>query len=115
MRGHLVLAEPLGQLPRGALGHPAGVDEHERGKVVRAVEQTTYVGELRITSATRLMGDLGLGRFDFLKLAIYLEEAFDIELPDEAIKAFVTVGDIVKYLSRRYFRDVEFPQLAMVT
>jgi acyl carrier protein len=68
-------------------------------KVALSVEQTAYVGALKITSATRLTDDLGLGRFDFLKLAIYLEEAFDIELPDEALKRFVTIGDIVKYLS----------------
>jgi acyl carrier protein len=77
-------------------------------KVALSVEQTAYVGALKITSATRLTDDLGFGRFDFLKVAIYLEEAFDIELPDEALKRFVTIGDIVKYLSRRYFRDVEF-------
>ena len=80
-------------------------------RVVLSVEQAIYTAGAQITAATRLVDDLGLSRFDFLKLAIYLEEAFDLELPDEALRRFVTIGDIVKYLSRRYFRDVEFHQL----
>ena len=96
----------------------AALNSSVLGKVVLAIEQSARLGERQITSATRLVEDLGLGRFDFLKLAIYLEEVFldevsDIELPDEALKRFVTVGDIVRYLSRRYFRDVELPQLAV--
>lgn len=96
----------------------AALNNSVLGQVVLAVEQTTYVGELRITSTTRLIDDLGFGRFDFLKLALYLEELFlnedcDLELPDEALLRFVTIGDIVKYLTRRYFGDVEYPQLAL--
>jgi acyl carrier protein len=83
-----------------------------------AVEQTIYVAGLRLTSATRLIDDLGFGRFDFLKLALYLEEVFgeedcDIEIPDQALHRFGTIGDIVKYLSLRYLGDVEFAQLAL--
>ncbi|MBV8575402.1 MAG: hypothetical protein JOZ58_10255 [Acetobacteraceae bacterium] len=80
-------------------------------RVVLSVEQTIYTAGARINSATRLVDDLGLSRFDFLKLAIYLEEAFDVELPDEALRRFVTIGDIVKYLSRRYFRDIDLHEL----
>jgi acyl carrier protein len=80
-------------------------------KVVLSVEQTIYTAGSQITSATRLVDDLGLSRFDFLKLAIYLEETFDLELPDETLRRFVTIGDIVKYLSRRYFRDIDFQEL----
>jgi acyl carrier protein len=81
-------------------------------RVVLAVEQTTYVGDLGITAATRLADDLELGKFGLIKLALYLEEAFDIELPDEAVSLFRTVGDIVRHLSRNYFRDADFSALA---
>ena len=33
VRGHRVLAQPLGQMPRHPLGEPAGIHEHERGPV----------------------------------------------------------------------------------
>ena len=34
MRGDGVLAQPFGQMSRGALGQPAGVHEHQRGLVL---------------------------------------------------------------------------------
>lgn len=81
-------------------------------KVVLAVEQTAHVEAPGISAAARLAEDLAIGWFGRLKLAIYLEEAFDIELPDEAVERFVTVADIVSYFSRRYFRDVAVPAVA---
>ena len=81
-------------------------------KVLLAVEKATYARDSRIRSTTRLADDLELGRFGLLRLALCLEEIFDIELPDEALKRFFSLGDIVKYLSRHYFQDVEFPALA---
>ena len=41
------------------------------------------------------------------------EEDCNIEIPDEALHRFGTIGDIVKYLSRRYLGDVEFAPLAL--
>jgi len=78
-------------------------------RVVLIVEQITYTEEFGITSATRLAEDLHLGRFGRAKLALSLEEVFEIELPDEALKRFSTIGDIVEYLNRYYLQDVEFP------
>jgi acyl carrier protein len=69
-------------------------------KVVLAVEQTTYVEGHGLTRATRLVDDLELGKFGRIKLAVYLEETFDIELTDEAVDRFDTVGDIVRYVNR---------------
>ena len=69
-------------------------------KVVLAVEQTVYIGGKGITPTSRLVDDLRLGRFARLKLALYLEETFEVEIPDEAVAHFDTVGDIVRYMSR---------------
>jgi acyl carrier protein len=76
-------------------------------KVVLALEQTTFIGIPGIRPSTRLSDDLALGGFGRLKLAIYLEEAFAVELQDKALERFVVVADIVDYFSRRHFRDVE--------
>ena len=81
-------------------------------RVVLAIEQTTYKEEFGITSATRLADDLHLGRFGRAKLALSLEEVFEIELPDQALKRFSTIGDIVEYLYRYYLPDVELPKYA---
>jgi acyl carrier protein len=71
-------------------------------KVAFAVAQTIHI-EIEgqgLTPATRLAGDLELGRFGRMKVAIYLEESFDVELPDEAVDRFDTVGDTARYMSR---------------
>ena len=69
-------------------------------KVVLAVEQTVYTGDEGVTPTSRLVDDLRLGRFARLKLALYLEETFEVEIPDDAVAHFDTVGDIVRYMSR---------------
>jgi acyl carrier protein len=69
-------------------------------KVVQAVEQTVYIAGKSVTPTSRLVDDLRLGRFARLKLALYLEETFEVEIPDEAVADFATVGDIVRYMSR---------------
>jgi acyl carrier protein len=72
-------------------------------KVVSAVEQTVNVQGSLLSPASRLADDLRLGRLGRLRLALYLEETFDVELPDEAIEQFDTVGDIVRYMNRWSF------------
>ena len=69
-------------------------------KVLLAVEQTVYTDGHILTSASGITKDLRIGRFGRLKLALYLEEGFDIELPDEAVERFETLGDIVQYIRR---------------
>jgi acyl carrier protein len=76
-------------------------------KVVLAVAQAVYIAAPGLSQSTRLVDDLALSRFGRLKLALSLEELFDVELQDDAIDRFSTLGDIVSYLSCRYFRDIE--------
>jgi acyl carrier protein len=81
-------------------------------RVVLAIEQTARVDPTQISSDARLTEDLALGRFGRLRLALCLEEAFDLELPSEVVARFVTVSDVVGYFSRRYFRDFPSPVMA---
>ncbi len=69
--------------------------------VVRAVRQCTNVGDLRLSPSTRLVEDLAFNGFARLRLVMCLEELFKVELPDEAIKSFVTLDEIARYLDRR--------------
>ncbi|HUK90188.1 MAG TPA: acyl carrier protein [Blastocatellia bacterium] len=50
----------------------------------------------RLEPHTHLMKDLGADSLDALNIAIRLEEAFKIKIPDDAIPNFLTIGDIVK-------------------
>lgn len=73
--------------------------------VVLAVKRAAYVGDQRVTLGTRLACDLALGGFGKLKLAISLEDIFGIELADETVERFSTVGDIVKYIGEHHLAD----------
>ncbi len=50
---------------------------------------------------TQLREELGLNSLDAVDLALELEEAFDIELPDEALVSFVRVSDVVDAVVER--------------
>jgi acyl carrier protein len=50
----------------------------------------------RLQPQTHLMKDLGADSLDALNIAIRLEEAFKIKIPDESIPNFLTISDIVK-------------------
>ena len=76
-------------------------------RVILAIKQTTYTGDQKVTSETSLTCDLAMGSFDRLKLAIYLEETFDVELSDDVLERVVTVADIIKYISGHYFQNVD--------
>jgi acyl carrier protein len=76
-------------------------------KVALAVEQTLYIEPDTLTPDSRLVADLRLGKFGRVRLTLHLEETFEIELSDEAVDRFDTVGDIVHYMSRWWHEDVD--------
>ncbi|HXG68133.1 MAG TPA: acyl carrier protein [Blastocatellia bacterium] len=78
----------------------------EAAESIEDVVKNVIVAELRVdpgrlTPATNLMKDLGADSLDALNIALRLEEAFRIKIPDEAIPKFLTVGDIVQGVSER--------------
>ena len=58
-----------------------------------------------ISASSWVVDDLRLGPFAWMRLAICLEEVFDDERSDEALRQFVAGGDIVGYFSCRFFRE----------
>jgi acyl carrier protein len=51
-----------------------------------------------ITPESKLSSDLGINSIELADLIMLCEEKFGIEIRDEDIHKFVTVGDVVKYL-----------------
>lgn len=56
------------------------------------------VEEGAVTMEASIIDDLGADSLDIVDLVMSLEEAFDLEIPDDAIESLKTVGDIVKYI-----------------
>lgn len=56
------------------------------------------IDEADITMEAELIKDLGINSIELADLVMLCEEKFDIEIDDEDIHKFVTVGDVVNYL-----------------
>lgn len=82
-------------------------------KVALAIGKTLRVEPSSLSQSTRLVDDLSLGGFARLKLALCLEDLFDMELQNDTVERFQTLGDIVSYFSFRYFRDIETTPLSV--
>ncbi len=52
-----------------------------------------------IKPESELVGDLGINSLELADLVMLCEEKFNIEIKDEDIRKFLTVGDIVEYLN----------------
>ena len=52
-----------------------------------------------ITPSAELVNDLGINSLELADLVLMCEERFNIEIGDDDIHKFITVGDVVEYLS----------------
>ncbi len=68
----------------------------EKVRSIVAEQLSVDSGEVKQTS--NFQNDLGADSLDTVELVMALEEAFDIEIPDEAAEGIATVGDAVKYI-----------------
>ena len=57
-----------------------------------------HVNEADIKMEAELSGDLGINSLELADLVYVCEEKFNLEIADEDLHGFVTVGDIVRYL-----------------
>jgi acyl carrier protein len=68
-------------------------------KKVRAIiVDQLDVDEDKVKVEASITDDLGADSLDAVDLVMSLEEEFDIEIPDEQVENFKTVGDIVKFI-----------------
>lgn len=65
---------------------------------VKEIIARELVVEEEITMESNIKDDLGADSLAVVDLAMALEDAFEIEIPDEDLESIKTVGDIVEYL-----------------
>jgi acyl carrier protein len=51
-----------------------------------------------VTKDASILDDLGADSLDVVELVMTLEEAFDIEVPDDAVEEMRTIGDIQRFV-----------------
>jgi acyl carrier protein len=69
---------------------------YEKVRSIVAEQLSVDAGEVKPQSV--FTQDLGADSLDTVELVMALEEAFDIEIPDEDAERIATVGDAVKYI-----------------
>ena len=70
-------------------------------KVRSIVADQLSVEATEVKPESNFQNDLGADSLDTVELVMALEEAFDIEIPDEAAEGIATVGDAVKYIHEK--------------
>jgi len=70
-------------------------------KVSAIVAEQLSVEPADVKSESNFQNDLGADSLDTVELVMALEEAFDIEIPDEDAEGITTVGDAVKYIQEK--------------
>lgn len=68
-------------------------------KVKDILVEELQLNESDVTLDAELVNDLGINSLELADLIMVCEEKFDIEIKDEDIRKFITVRDIVDYLS----------------
>lgn len=69
-------------------------------KVKEIVAERLDVADDEITMEAVITDDLGADSLDVVDLVMDLEDAFSIEIPDEAMANIKTIGDIVAYIEK---------------
>lgn len=70
-------------------------------KVIEIIANYLGLKEEEITSDMDLMDDLNINSYDIMSIIGKFEDEFDIEVPDEDIRNFITVADVINYIKKQ--------------
>ena len=70
-------------------------------KVKALLIEELNVDEAKISAEAELTNDLGVNSLELADLILQCEEKFGIEIDDEDLQRFITVGDVVTYLDAK--------------
>jgi acyl carrier protein len=70
-------------------------------KVQQIVAEQLSVDPADVKPGSSFADDLGADSLDTVELVMALEEAFDIEIPDDAAEKIATVQDAVDYIEKQ--------------
>ena len=69
-------------------------------KIVEIIQESRGE-EFQVSQTLSLKDDLQADSVDLMEFIINLEEAFDIEIPDEDMDNFKTISDVVAYIHEK--------------
>jgi acyl carrier protein len=69
-------------------------------KVKEIVSQQLDVEIAKVTDTARFIEDLGADSLAVVEIVLAFEGEFGIDIPDEATKDMITVGDVIAYVQQ---------------
>ena len=70
-------------------------------KITKVIVEKLGVKEDRVTPDATFVDNLGADSLDQVELIMALEDAFDIEIPDEEAEKLKKVSDVVEYVQSK--------------
>jgi acyl carrier protein len=70
-------------------------------RVRKIVVEHLSVDESKVVEGASFIDDLGADSLDTVELVMAFEEAFNIEIPDDAAEKIQTFGDAVSFISQK--------------
>jgi|TARA_B100000586_G_C19925673_1_gene349150 acyl carrier protein len=67
-------------------------------KVKQVVAESLGVDVSRVSNSSKFIDDLGADSLDVVELSMAIEEAFEVEIPEEDAEEIFTPGDIITWL-----------------
>ena len=75
--------------------------ENVEAKVREIIVNELGVEGEKVTREASFVEDLGADSLDIVELVMALEEAFDVEIPDDEAEKIQTIGDALDYIRER--------------
>ena len=79
----------------------ADMTDDTSSRVRKIIVERLGVDEDDVTPEAAFVDDLGADSLDTVELVMAFEEAFDVQIPDEAAEKILTVQNAVDYIKRR--------------
>ena len=69
-------------------------------RIEKIFSEVTGMTELNFTEKTRIDKGVNVSSLTMIQLVCAIEDEFDIEIPNSAIKKFKTVKDVIKFIEK---------------
>ncbi len=70
-------------------------------KIKEIIMNQLDLDEKEITPEAAFIDDLGADSLDVVEMVMAMEEAFDLEIPDEDVENITIVQDVIDYIKQR--------------
>ncbi|UCD84897.1 MAG: acyl carrier protein [Deltaproteobacteria bacterium] len=70
-------------------------------KVIKIIAKQLDLDEKEVTPQATFIDDLGADSLDVVEMVMAMEEAFELEIPDEDIENITSVQDVIDYIKKK--------------